>query len=584
MPEILEKITHKEEIESLLQEGERIYNKSVNDFESQKNKTTNRFAVLGNLKLKSWAEDISHFLRSFGCFKEIQMIRPKSKDMFQCDISPSLMLQNMSNATENALEVLKVGTLSLGAGALVGVAAYGGAILFAHTSTGIALSTLSGVVKASSTLSWFGGGSIAAGGLGVKGGIIALGSAVVIPALLVATTIAIFKGKEKLAEAQKIHDQNVNNAKKIDILTEKLNSIEIITNDYISFIQKVSSKFNGLLNGLDKIIEKYGNKDGIKFSSLSEVEQKTLHLSWAFAQVYYQILTTSILNENGNITEESNINILKSQKSYEAFSNEILLLENEKKLINKRVILIKKLSEKKLKSIDLRIKNAELYSKKALKIKNISKIRLLESIELLEKFDNIDLSKSITNLSGEAFNQIYSNIINLEKNNFSNSTDFLFGLNTVLLRSNFQQILIYQNEQYLNQVYEILKDDYSNISLFETKQILDHLKELFADLKVCENRIKRIHKELKRKKKYCKSYDKKLKKYIRIVKKELMVGNETLDFEALSDSESKKIILLLDSFVLSYLIEDMIVIDSNLSLIDNKSSIKLYKKIYKNIK
>ena len=51
-----------------------------------------------------------------------------------CVEEPKQMLMNIENATMNANEVAKAGFVAVGTGALVGVAAYGGAMMFGTAS------------------------------------------------------------------------------------------------------------------------------------------------------------------------------------------------------------------------------------------------------------------------------------------------------------------------------------------------------------------------------------------------------------------------------------------------------------------
>ena len=69
---------------------------------------------------------------------------------------------------------------------------------FASASTGTAISTLSGAAATNATLAFFGGGSLATGGLGMAGGMYVLGGLVAGPALMVMGMITEAKSKEKI--------------------------------------------------------------------------------------------------------------------------------------------------------------------------------------------------------------------------------------------------------------------------------------------------------------------------------------------------------------------------------------------------
>jgi hypothetical protein len=188
---------------------------------------------------------------------------------------------NIERASMTATEVLKTGALAIGTGALVGIASYGGAMMFAHASTGTAIAALSGAAKTNATLAWFGGGSLAAGGLGKLGGKLVLVGIVVAPILLVAGLITAAKSKEKLAEAKKIHADAEKAVAQMNTLITGMEGIEKMSENYRDFLGKLSLLFQPFVDEMERISQDYApGADGkIDFDSLSEMEQKTLHLS-----------------------------------------------------------------------------------------------------------------------------------------------------------------------------------------------------------------------------------------------------------------------------------------------------------------
>ncbi|HHP8293256.1 hypothetical protein [Acinetobacter baumannii] len=86
-------------------------------------------------------------------------------------------------------------------GALAGLGAYSSVGFLASASTGTAISGLSGVAATNATLAWLGGGSIASGGFGMAGGMIALGGIVAGPALAIGGFMLASKAEEALTKA-----------------------------------------------------------------------------------------------------------------------------------------------------------------------------------------------------------------------------------------------------------------------------------------------------------------------------------------------------------------------------------------------
>ncbi len=323
---ILEPITHKEEIQNLLDEAQKIYDDAKKDFERQKKETTKSLKELGKIKVNAWSEGMDSFAKSFGSFKnvEINHIEDSNMNFIGCDEEPKQMLMNIENATMNANEVAKAGFAAVGTGALVGVAAYGGAMMFGTASTGTAIAALTGAAKTNATLAWFGGGAKAVGGFGMAAGKLVLAGIVIAPIIGVAAAIAGAKGKEKLAEANRIHSEAENAASQMKMISTGMHGIEKMSDNYSDFIKKFGKKFDPFIKELERIksahpLDANGQVD---FDSLSLVEQKTLHLSWLMAQIYYHLLATPILTAEGEVSDEATAALKTSMKDLKSVKKE----------------------------------------------------------------------------------------------------------------------------------------------------------------------------------------------------------------------------------------------------------------------
>lgn len=101
----------------------------------------------------------------------------------------------------------------VGAGALTALGAYGAVAAFGTASTGAAISGLSGAAASSAALAWFGGGSIAAGGLGMAAAPFVLSSIVAAPALIAFGVFRQVKaGQVQKEAAEKIQQIQVKEA------------------------------------------------------------------------------------------------------------------------------------------------------------------------------------------------------------------------------------------------------------------------------------------------------------------------------------------------------------------------------------
>ncbi len=343
---IFEGITHSEEIQKLLSDAQSQYDSAKDKLESQKKSTTKSLEKLGKDKVHAWSKDMNKFLDSFGSFNNVQMVCKidENYEFLGKNETPNELMVNMQNATYNANEIIKAGALSVGTGALVGIATYGGVAMFANASTGTAIATLKGIAKKNATLAWLGGGSIASGGAGIAGGTVVLGGVVVGAIAVVGGLIAGAQGKAKLAEARKVHAEAEAAVSKMNVVITGMQGIESVSDNYRDFISKLSGLFAPYLKEMDSIASKYerGSDGKVDYNQLSEVEQKTLHLSWLLAQLYYHILSVPILNDQGEIDPSSRKLLQKAQQDYAQLSGQATELEKEKKTIKELITTAKK--------------------------------------------------------------------------------------------------------------------------------------------------------------------------------------------------------------------------------------------------
>lgn len=323
---LLEPITHKEEIEGLINEAQSKYDAAQKNFEEQKEKTTKSLEILGKTKIDAWAKGMDSFVECFSSFNNIEVVQTIDTNMsfIGSDEEPQQMMVNMQQASLTANEVAKAGVAAIGTGALVGIASYGGAMMFGTASTGTAIAALSGAAKTNATLAFFGGGSKAVGGLGIAGGKLVLAGIVAVPILAVGAVITSVKSKERLAEAKKVHAEAMDAVSKMDIMTTGMNGIEKMSNNYSSFIKKFGKKFKPFIKEMERIRAEHPNGDGemIDFNELSVVEQKTLHLSWLMAQIYYHVLSTPILTADGKVSTDAEKVISVAEKEFKQFKKD----------------------------------------------------------------------------------------------------------------------------------------------------------------------------------------------------------------------------------------------------------------------
>lgn len=238
--------------EELQISAKEIYDKAIARLEYSRENTNEMLEQLGTTKVNTWANDMNGFINAFSKFKNVKQEGTLALEG-SLDITPE-NIKAIKNSALKASEMVNAGLGSLAAGTLAGVAAYGGASMFAAASTGTAISTLSGAAATNATLAFFGGGSIASGGLGVAAGSAVLGGVVLGPALALAGMFMSAKSEENLAKAEKMYAQATNAAEKMNGISDTLDNIYSLASDYNEFLMAFSSKFKEVITGVIEYI------------------------------------------------------------------------------------------------------------------------------------------------------------------------------------------------------------------------------------------------------------------------------------------------------------------------------------------
>lgn len=210
---------------------------------------------------------------------------------------------------QNFASSLVTGSLAGAAGgALTAFGAYSAAATFATASTGTAISALGGAAATNATLAFFGGGSLAAGGLGMAGGAAVLGGLVAGPALMVMGLITGAKAGKNLENAKA-------NAAQADVICEQLETgasqcIAIRRRTYLfySLLARLDSYFLPYIHAMQDIVR----TEGIDYAAYSPEHKKTVAAAASIAATIKAVLDTPILTDDGDLTEASNSVLLKS--------------------------------------------------------------------------------------------------------------------------------------------------------------------------------------------------------------------------------------------------------------------------------
>lgn len=292
-----------------------IFDKSRKNLEESRLTISNRLDELGKLKLNLWSNQLGKFVTLFERLKNIE-IKGSAEIGEMKEIKESI--NEMKKISYNANEVLSGAVAALGAGALAGIASYGGAIMFASASTGTAISALSGAAAANATLAWFGGGSLASGGMGMAGGAYILGGVVVGPFLAIGGIIMDAQARKKLATAESNLARAKVAAAEMNTAAEICNGITKVCVLFINTISSLVERIDPVLVKFDEIIKQYEKTTWIRrllikikrsnirvdYKKLSLQDQKHIHFTVQIIQVLKGLLETPILTKDGALSQD----------------------------------------------------------------------------------------------------------------------------------------------------------------------------------------------------------------------------------------------------------------------------------------
>lgn len=285
---------------SRVSEGaKRVCDKATVALESVREETQQELARLGEEKLSLYQNGLIPFVDSFSKIKNIDFSDPDlsiDKDLILTETE----LGEIKKITLQMASVLVGGATALGGGALAGVGAFGGAGLLATASTGTAISTLAGAAATNATLAWFGGGALAAGGLGMAGGAVVLGGIVAAPVLAVGGFLLASKSEDALNDAYSNKAKAEAAAEAMRAARTAARAILRRTEEIREVLEDLASPFQDLVEDLQDLVQ-----DNTDYGQYSDREKNIVRNSAAFAVTAKNLLETPIIDELGAVTKKS---------------------------------------------------------------------------------------------------------------------------------------------------------------------------------------------------------------------------------------------------------------------------------------
>lgn len=257
--------------------AERRHRRRMRELDEVRDATNEKFQYLGKSKISIFDNQIKHILEVVHKSSNKQA-KSALKDFYSTFSLTEL--KEIKSMIQASLELSTNFGSSAVAGALAGLGAYGSVPLIATASTGTAISTLSGAAATNATLAWLGGGSLAAGGFGISGGMIALGGIVAGPALAVSGFMLASKAEKALTQAHEYRAQVDKAIGQLDLVEEGLHGL-----------QKNADEMQYALDEMVKRFEKV---------RVSSADDENFHAMLMAGRALKDLMDIKIMNDDGS--------------------------------------------------------------------------------------------------------------------------------------------------------------------------------------------------------------------------------------------------------------------------------------------
>ena len=294
-------------------------NRSANELVQEATDTINAQRTICGKALRELGEEkvfvldssIKRFLDTFTQIKNVDFRQTEGLDELNKLHIDEKEFTDM-NALVNFAGSLVGGTVGGAAsGALVAFGAYGAAQAFACASTGTAIASLSGAAATNATLAFFGGGSLAAGGLGMAGGTVVLGGLVAGPALMVMGFVVGAAAKKQLEKAKTNQAEAIRIYEELSVGSTQCETIRRRTYMFYHLLARLDAILLPLIYKMEDIFK----AEGDDYAKYTVESKKTIASCVSAAVTMKTILDTPILTDDGLLTDESGEKIESGKES-----------------------------------------------------------------------------------------------------------------------------------------------------------------------------------------------------------------------------------------------------------------------------
>ncbi len=279
-----------------------IIEKAKNDLSRARESSKVAIENLARKKLSLLNKPLNKFVYLFQQVKNINFLASQGIDELSKFKIDQHGFHELKQTTESANSFASGALSGTVAGGAVAFSIYGTAGALASASTGTAIVGLHGVAATNATLAFFGGGSLAAGGLGVAGGTMVLGGIVAGPALAIVGIVMGAKASANLDNALSNLAQAQQTREEISVLVTACDGIKRRSELFTRVLTKLDLILSPMIADFASIID----NEGTDYSQYSEPSKKILAALLATVQAVKAMLDTPILDSaTGGLTDES---------------------------------------------------------------------------------------------------------------------------------------------------------------------------------------------------------------------------------------------------------------------------------------
>lgn len=270
----------------------------------------NSLTQLGAEKLFVLSNSITEFLDTFTKIKNVDFRDAEGlEELSKLNLNENTFIE-MKSMVNFAGSLAGGSVAGTAGGALAAFGAYGAAQTLAIASTGTAISSLSGAAATNATLAFFGGGSLASGGLGVAGGAVVLGGLVAGPALMIMGLVAGNAAKKNLDQALTNQAEAIQIGAELHAASIQCEAIRRRTYMLYNLLARLDTYFMPLIYKMEDI---YKN-EGDDYSKYTSESRKAIASCASIAVSVKAVLDTPLLTDDGFLTEDSKITATKIDK------------------------------------------------------------------------------------------------------------------------------------------------------------------------------------------------------------------------------------------------------------------------------